>query len=146
MSELEKYQAMLERDPADTQAFVNLCNIAEKMNDYEYLAQLYIYRTQVTGDQQEIVESYFNAGEVYLDRMDDITRGVGMLVKGFEMDPTHAGIGDRLVVGYDPSNRGGQGKGSTFLHYPGGTAGAGGRKPSHGRGRFRPGTDDRGYP
>jgi len=32
MSELEKYQAMLERDPADTQAFVNLCNIAEKMN------------------------------------------------------------------------------------------------------------------
>ncbi len=96
MSDAEKFQAILERDPTDTQAFVNLCDIAEKDGDYEYLAELLKYRAQVTQDEQEVVDLHFRAGEVYLDKLNDMQRGAEVLLEGFDKDPTHAGIGDRL--------------------------------------------------
>jgi len=100
MSDLEKYQAILESDPTDTQAFVNLCNIAEKEQDFEYLAELLLYRSQVTKDESEIADLCYRAGETYLDRLGDVTRGVESLLRGFDNDPTHAGIGDRLDAIY----------------------------------------------
>jgi tetratricopeptide (TPR) repeat protein len=99
-SEVEKYRATLERDPTDTQAFVNLCRIAEQENDYEYLGQLYKYRAQVIKDTQEIADLFFNAGEIYADKMNDLARGVEAFLQGFEFDPGHAGIGDRLDAIY----------------------------------------------
>ncbi|MDD5306976.1 MAG: hypothetical protein PHU25_06595 [Deltaproteobacteria bacterium] len=100
MSDAEKYRARLEQDPTDTQAFVSLCDIAERGGDYEYLGELYIYRAQVIKDDQEVGDLYFRAGEVYLDKLGDVTRGVEVLLKGFEHDRTHAGIGDRLDAIY----------------------------------------------
>ncbi|HUT78592.1 MAG TPA: hypothetical protein VM285_12940, partial [Polyangia bacterium] len=96
MSDAEKYQAILERDPTDTQAFVSLCDLAEKESDFAYLAELLKYRAQVTKDESEVVDLYYRAGEVYLDKLGDLAAGVGVLLLGFEADPTHGGIGDRL--------------------------------------------------
>ncbi len=96
MDEADKYRDILERDPADTQAFVGLCGLVEREGDFEYLAQLYEYRAQVIKDNKEISDLLFRAGEYYLDKVDDLTRGVEALLAGFEQDPTHGGIGDRL--------------------------------------------------
>jgi tetratricopeptide (TPR) repeat protein len=96
----EKYRAILERDPTDTQAFVALCNSAERNNDYLYLVQLYDFRAQVIADTKEIADLQFKAGEIYLDKLDDVTNGVQALLKGFDADKTHAGIGDRLDAVY----------------------------------------------
>ncbi|MCU0661761.1 MAG: hypothetical protein MUC50_05480 [Myxococcota bacterium] len=96
MSEVEKYRAMLEKDPTDIQAFVNLCRFAEREGDYHYLAELYMYRAQVVRDQQEIGDLYYKASELYLDKLGETTAGVEALLAGFEHDRTHAGIGDRL--------------------------------------------------
>jgi tetratricopeptide (TPR) repeat protein len=100
MSDAEKYQAILERDPTDTQAFVSLCDIAEKDSDFAYLAELLKYRAQVTKDESEVVDLYYRAGEVYLDKLGNLNAGVEVLLLGFEADPTHGGIGDRLDAVY----------------------------------------------
>ncbi|MDJ0766207.1 MAG: hypothetical protein QNJ97_24710 [Myxococcota bacterium] len=100
MSDAEKYRAILEKDPTDTQAFVDLCGIAERSRDFEYLANLYKYRAQVIKDKKEIADLYFKAGEVYLDKISDLTRGVEALLQGFDCDRSHAGIGDRLDAIY----------------------------------------------
>ncbi|MBN2341906.1 MAG: tetratricopeptide repeat protein, partial [Deltaproteobacteria bacterium] len=100
MSELAKYQQIFERDPTDLHAFNNVCTAAEKVKDYEYLTELLKYRTQITGDQQEIVDLLFRAGVVYLEKMNDIARGVEVLLQAFDIDQTHAGIGARLEKAY----------------------------------------------
>ncbi len=100
MSELEKYQQIFERDPTDLQAFNNVCEAAEKAKDYEYLTELLKYRTQITGDQAEIVDLLFRAGVVYLEKMDDVPRGVEVLLQAFDIDQAHAGIGARLENAY----------------------------------------------
>lgn len=96
----EKYRAILEKDPTDTQAFVALCDSAERNNDYQYLAQLYDFRAQVIADTKEIADLYFKSGEIYLDKLGQVPEGVASLLKGFESDRTHAGIGDRLDAVY----------------------------------------------
>ena len=96
MADIETLQAALEADPTDTQAFVNLCDYAEKEGDFAYLCELLKYRAQVSKDEQEIVDLYFRAGEVYIDKLEDMAAGAEALLMGFEYDPTHAGIGDRL--------------------------------------------------
>ncbi len=96
----EKYRAILERDPTDTQAFVALCDSAERNNDYQYLVQLYDFRAQVIADTQEIADLHFRAGEIYLDKLQDVAGGVEVLLKGFDADRAHAGIGDRLDAVY----------------------------------------------
>ena len=58
MSDAEKFRAALERDPTDTQAFVNLCDLTEREGDFEYLAELYKYRAQVIKDNQEIADLF----------------------------------------------------------------------------------------
>ncbi|MBN2714867.1 MAG: hypothetical protein JXX14_03365 [Deltaproteobacteria bacterium] len=100
MSELEKYQQIFERDPTDLQAFNNVCRAAEKAQDYEYLTELLKYRTQITGDQAEIVDLLFRAGVVYLEKINDVARGVEVLLQAFEIDQAHAGIGARLENAY----------------------------------------------
>ncbi|MBN2530130.1 MAG: tetratricopeptide repeat protein [Deltaproteobacteria bacterium] len=100
MSELEKYQQIFERDPTDLQAFNNVCHAAEKAQDYEYLTELLKYRTQITGDQAEIVDLLFRAGVVYIEKMNDLARGVEVLLQAFDIDQAHAGIGARLVNAY----------------------------------------------
>lgn len=95
-SEAEKYRAILEKDPTDTQAFVGLCSIAEGEGDYEYLAELYRFRAQVIKDSKEIADLFYKAGEVFLEKLDDLNRGVEAMLQGFDYDRTHAGIGDRL--------------------------------------------------
>jgi tetratricopeptide (TPR) repeat protein len=104
MSDFEKYQAILERDPHDTQAFVNLCNIAEKEGDFEYLADLLKYRAQISKQIEEIADLYFRAGEVYCDKLNDVTRAAEVLLEGFDRDPTHAGIGEKLDTIYRNAN------------------------------------------
>ncbi|MCK9460931.1 MAG: hypothetical protein M0R80_14935 [Proteobacteria bacterium] len=100
MSDFEKYQAILERDPHDTQAFVNLCNIAEKEGDFEYLADLLKYRAQISKQIEEVVDLYFRAGEIYHDKLNDVTRAAEVLLEGFDRDPTHAGVGEKLDTIY----------------------------------------------
>ena len=100
MSELEKYQQIFERDPTNLQAFNNVCEAAEKAKDYEYLTELLKYRTQITGDQAEIVDLLFRAGVVYLEKLDDVPRGVEVLLQAFDIDQAHAGIGARLENAY----------------------------------------------
>lgn len=100
MSELAKYQQIFERDPTDLQAFNNVCTAAEKAKDFEYLTELLKYRTQITRDEQEIVDLFFRAGVVYLEKMNDVARGVEALLQGFDVDQTHAGIGARLESAY----------------------------------------------
>ncbi len=100
MSEAEKFRAVLEEDPTDTQAFVGLCHIAEQDSDFEYLAELYKFRAQIIQDTHEIADLFFKSGEVYLDKIEDLNRGVECLLQGFEYDKTHAGIGDRLDIIY----------------------------------------------
>jgi golgin subfamily B member 1 len=100
MSDFEKYQAILERDPHDTQAFVNLCNLAEKEGDFEYLAELLKYRAQISKQVEEVADLYFRAGEIYYDKLGDVTRAAEVLLEGFDRDSTHGGIGEKLDVIY----------------------------------------------
>ncbi|MCK9522042.1 MAG: hypothetical protein M0R76_03225 [Proteobacteria bacterium] len=100
MSEFEKYQQMLEQNPEDTLAFNNLCTIAEQKGDFKYQADLMMYRAQISQDLTEVVDLYFRAGEVFLDKLNDLNAGAGALLAGFEKDPTHGGIGDRLDAIY----------------------------------------------
>ena len=95
--EIDELRAVLERDPTDEAAYVELCQIAEEENNYEYLAELVAFRAQVLEDAPEAAALYLRAGDIYINNIGDLPRGVEVLLKGFECDPTHGVLGERIA-------------------------------------------------
>ena len=94
--EIEKLRAVLEQNPTDKSAFTRLCEIADAENNHDYLAELCTFRAQVLEGDPEATELYLKAGNIYISNINDIPRGVQVLLKGFETDRTHVAIGERL--------------------------------------------------
>ncbi len=94
--EIDKLRAILEQDPTDKQAFISLCEIAQEEKDHACLAELYTFRAQVIDDDREAADLCLQAGDIYINNINDMPQGVQVLLRGFECDRTHDVIGKRL--------------------------------------------------
>ncbi len=94
----EQLLRRLQKDPDDAAAFLALRNLYDAEQDWASLAQILEARGErlMQVDPPNAADMYYRAAELWLDRMGDIQRGGGALVKALESDGLHRAAGLRL--------------------------------------------------
>jgi len=96
MPTVREYEAALEKNPADTEAFVALRKSYRQTNEYDRLITRYETRAQAIGDSAKAAELFYLAAETRLDQLGDAAGAEADLANAVHRDPGHARAAARM--------------------------------------------------
>jgi len=105
MPTVREYEAALQRNPADTEAFVALRKTYRQAQKHDRLVTLYETRAQAIEDNAKAGELFYLAAELRLDQLGDPEGAEADLVNAVDRDPTHIRAAARLKDIYREQGR-----------------------------------------
>ncbi|MEO8212768.1 MAG: hypothetical protein ABI560_06235, partial [Myxococcales bacterium] len=100
-----EYEAALERNPADTEAFVALRKAYRQTKEHDKLITLYEARAQAIEDGNKAAELFYLAAELRLDQLSDTEGAEADLANAVHRDPGHIRAAARLKDLYREQGR-----------------------------------------
>jgi tetratricopeptide (TPR) repeat protein len=105
MPTVREYEAALQRNPADTEAFVALRKAYRQAQKHDRLVTLYETRAQAIEDHAKAGELFYLAAELRLDQLGDPSGAEADLVNAVDRDPGHIRAAARLKDIYREQGR-----------------------------------------
>lgn len=105
MATVREYEAALQRNPGDTEAFVALRKTYRQAQKHDRLVVLYETRGQAIEDNAKAAELFYLAAELRLDQLGDAEGAEADLVNAVDRDPTHIRAAARLKDIYREQGR-----------------------------------------
>ncbi|HMC93954.1 MAG TPA: hypothetical protein VKO16_04205, partial [Polyangia bacterium] len=105
MPTVREYEAALQRNPADTEAFVSLRKAYRQAQKHDRLVTLYETRAQAIEDHAKAGELFYLAAELRIDQLGDPDGAEADLVNAVDRDPTHIRAAARLKDIYREQGR-----------------------------------------
>jgi tetratricopeptide (TPR) repeat protein len=105
MPTVREYEAALQRNPADTEAFVALRKTYRQAQKHDRLVTLYETRAQAIEDNAKAGELFYLAAELRLDQLGDPEGAEADLVNAVDRDPGHIRAAARLKDIYREQGR-----------------------------------------
>jgi tetratricopeptide (TPR) repeat protein len=105
MPTVREYEASLQRNPADTEAFVSLRKAYRQAQKHDRLVTLYETRAQAIEDNTKAGELFYLAAELRIDQLGDAEGAEADLVNAVDRDPTHIRAAARLKDIYREQGR-----------------------------------------
>jgi tetratricopeptide (TPR) repeat protein len=105
MPTVREYEAALQRNPADTEAFVSLRKAYRQAQKHDKLVTLYETRAQAIEDHAKAGELFYLAAELRIDQLGDAEGAEADLVNAVDRDPTHIRAAARLKDIYREQGR-----------------------------------------
>ena len=105
MPTVREYEAALQRNPADTEAFVSLRKAYRQAQKHDRLVTLYETRAQAIEDHAKAGELFYLAAELRIDQLGDAEGAEADLVNAVDRDPTHIRAAARLKDIYREQGR-----------------------------------------
>jgi tetratricopeptide (TPR) repeat protein len=105
MPTVREYEAALERNPADTEAFVALRKAYRQAQKHDKLVILYETRAQAIDDGAKSAELFYLAAEQRLDQLGDSAGAEADLANAVDRDPGHIRAAARLKDIYREQGR-----------------------------------------
>jgi tetratricopeptide (TPR) repeat protein len=105
MPTVREYEAALERNPADTEAFVALRKAYRQAQKHDKLVILYETRAQAIDDGAKSAELFYLAAEQRLDQLGDLAGAEADLANAVDRDPGHIRAAARLKDIYREQGR-----------------------------------------
>ncbi len=105
MPTVREYEAALQRNPADTEAFVALRKAYRQAQKHDRLVTLYETRAQGIEDNAKAGELFYLAAELRLDQLGDAEGAEADLVNAVDRDPGHIRAAARLKDIYREQGR-----------------------------------------
>ena len=105
MPTVREYEAAMERNPADTEAFVALRKAYRQAQKHDRLVTLYETRAQAIEDNAKAGELFYLAAELRIDQLGDAEGAEADLVNAVDRDPTHIRAAARLKDIYREQGR-----------------------------------------
>jgi tetratricopeptide (TPR) repeat protein len=105
MPTVREYEASLQRNPADTEAFVALRKAYRQAQKHDRLVTLYETRAQAIEDNAKAGELFYLAAELRLDQLGDAEGAEADLVNAVDRDPGHIRGAARLKDIYREQGR-----------------------------------------
>src|SRR5450432_4589971 len=105
MPTVREYEAALQRNPADTEAFVALRKAFRQAEAHDKLVTLYETRAQAIDDGPKAGELFYLAAELRLDQLGDAVGAEADLANAVDRDPGHIRAAARLKDIYREQGR-----------------------------------------
>jgi tetratricopeptide (TPR) repeat protein len=105
MPTVREYEAALQRNPAETEAFVALRKAYRQAQKHDKLVTLYETRAQAIDDGAKAGELFYLAAELRLDQLGDPEGAEADLANAVDRDPTHIRAAARLKDIYREQGR-----------------------------------------
>jgi tetratricopeptide (TPR) repeat protein len=105
MPTVHDYELALERNPADTEAFVALRKTYRHAKEHDKLITLYETRAQAIEDGSKAAELFYLAAELRLDQLSDTAGAEADLANAVHRDPNHIRATTRLKDLYREQGR-----------------------------------------
>src|SRR4029077_19799809 len=105
MPTVREYEAALQRNPAETEAFVALRKAYRQAQKHDRLVTLYETRAQAIEDNAKAAELLYLAAELRIDQLGDAEGAEADLVNAVDRDPTHIRAAARLKDIYREQGR-----------------------------------------
>ncbi|HVU50723.1 MAG TPA: hypothetical protein VHL80_08545, partial [Polyangia bacterium] len=105
MPTVREYEAALQRNPADTEAFVALRKAYRQAEAHDKLVTLYETRAQAVDDGPKAGELFYLAAELRLDQLGDAVGAEADLANAVDRDPGHIRAAARLKDIYREQGR-----------------------------------------
>ncbi len=105
MPTVREYEAALQRNPADTEAFVSLRKAYRQGQKHDRLVTLYETRAQAIQDNTKAGELFYLAAELRIDQLGDPDGAEADLVNAVDRDPGHIRAAARLKDIYREQGR-----------------------------------------
>jgi tetratricopeptide (TPR) repeat protein len=105
MPTVREYEAALQRNPADTEAFVALRKAYRQAEAHDKLVTLYETRAQAIEDGPKAGELFYLAAELRLDQLGDAVGAEADLANAVDRDPGHIRAAARLKDIYREQGR-----------------------------------------
>ena len=105
MPTVREYEAALQRNPADTEAFVSLRKAYRQAQKHDRLVTLYETRAQAIEDNAKAGELFYLAAELRIDQLGDAEGAEADQVNAVDRDPTHIRAAARLKDIYREQGR-----------------------------------------
>jgi len=105
MPTVREYEAAMERNAADTEAFVALRKAYRQAQKHDKLVVLYEARAQAIEDNAKAGELFYLAAELRIDQLGDAEGAEADLVNAVDRDPTHIRAAARLKDIYREQGR-----------------------------------------
>jgi tetratricopeptide (TPR) repeat protein len=105
MPTVREYEAALQRNPADTEAFVALRKAFRQAEAHDKLVTLYETRAQAVDDGPKAGELFYLAAELRLDQLGDAVGAEADLANAVDRDPSHIRAAARLKDIYREQGR-----------------------------------------
>ena len=105
MPTVREYEAAMERNAADTEAFVALRKAYRQAQKHDKLVMLYERRAQAIEDNAKAGELFYLAAELRIDQLGDAEGAEADLVNAVDRDPTHIRAAARLKDIYREQGR-----------------------------------------
>ncbi|HVZ75168.1 MAG TPA: tetratricopeptide repeat protein [Polyangia bacterium] len=105
MPTVREYEAALQRNPADTEAFVALRKAYRQVEKHDKLVTLYETRALALDDGAKAGELFYLAAELRLDQLGDAAGAEADLANAVDRDPTHIRAAARLKDIYREQGR-----------------------------------------
>ena len=105
MPTVREYEAAMERNAADTEAFVALRKAYRQAQKHDRLVTLYEARAQAIEDNAKAGELFYLAAELRLDQLGDREGAEADLVNAVDRDPSHIRAAARLKDIYREQGR-----------------------------------------
>jgi tetratricopeptide (TPR) repeat protein len=105
MPTVREYESALQKNPADTEAFVALRKAYRQAQKHDRLVTLYETRAQAIDDAPKAGELFYLAAELRLDQLGDPEGAEADLVNAVDRDPTHIRAAARLKDIYREQGR-----------------------------------------
>ena len=96
MPTVREYEAAMDRNAADTEAFVALRKAYRQSQKHVRLVTLYEARAQAIEDNAKAGELFYLAAELRIDQLGDAEGAEADLVNAVDRDPTHIRAAARL--------------------------------------------------
>src|SRR3954469_20878971 len=105
MPTVREYETALQRNPADTEAFVALRKAYRQAQKHDKLVTLYETRAQAIEDGAKAAELFYLAAELRIDQLGDAEGAEADLVNAVDRDPSHIRAAARLKDIYREQGR-----------------------------------------
>ena len=105
MPTVREYEAAMERNASDTEAFVALRKAYRQAQKHDRLVTLYEARAQAIEDNAKAGELFYLAAELRIDQLGDAEGAEADLVNAVDRDPTHIRAAARLKDIYREQGR-----------------------------------------
>src|SRR3954471_16749074 len=105
MPTVREYETALQRNPADTEAFVALRKAYRQAQKHDKLVTLYETRAQAIEDAPKAAELFYLAAELRIDQLGDTEGAEADLVNAVDRDPSHIRAAARLKDIYREQGR-----------------------------------------